>query len=613
MPITTSVDFNTPSNFLASNAQVASGFGKLSLATKPSQLFSQAFDADTGFTYDNTKSEFTGGLVRQKDQRPANAILGATYTSSKDLNWITSGSTTATDIGSPILSGGKVQCRGGGNVAVMYDNAAIGAASTVGALKFRFTPNYSGAPFANTNIAEIHQPSTNNDKIVLFHGSTGPFRFTAYNNVGTAIHTAANLGASWSPVAGTEYELELNWNSATGEIRLFVDGVLRGSTPATTFTRDGNANSLHLGAGNSYFVSNGDFNDVLLFSTVQHTTGYTPGYTVPETIYYADAVTLPSFSYTDIGNLQAYSSFATTEVGAPKYIVNSKYWNGTAWVASNGSYAQANTKADVLANIASLTASDTTTVKAVFDASNTLSSVSELSVTYTGQKYNASGTIETVAGLSIQSFVSFAATVTTPASTALKFAIRVDGNLKYHNGAAWVTSDGTSVQTNTAAQVVSNIATLSLGSNSTIKIYMLLTTSDDNATPDISAITLVYDFGGLGNDPDTCIVWGYYLDLSGNAVSGATVSVQLVRDKKEYKEAASNIIEKKVSTTTDVNGYFELDLIRSSEFEGSGTYKLTITLDADELNTSKTSTETDLTFTVPDAVDKNITDILTAV
>lgn len=355
-----------------------------------SQAFAQDFAADTGFTYDAAKAEFVGGLVRQKDQRPTDGVFGATYTSAKDINWITSGSLAGVDIGAPSLVGGKLACLGGGNTGVKYSNANIGASGNVGAFRLRYTPNYSGTPATNTTIFEFAPPSGNADKMLVFHSATGTLRLTAYTSAGTVKHSAAVFSATpWAPVAGTSYELELDWDTVAGIVRLFVNGVLFGSMGVSSYARGTTATDLYIGAGTAYPIANASFDDLLLFSTAQHASGYTPGYTVPEAIYTLASVTLPVFTYGGAGTIQALTNFTTTEGDAPRYTLNGKYFDGSAWVASDGSYAQANAKATVLASLASLVVGiDTLAVVAVLQESNTQASVAQLDVTYTGQQFD---------------------------------------------------------------------------------------------------------------------------------------------------------------------------------------------------------------------------------
>ena len=101
-----SLDFT----FDAAKIEFAAGKAKLRLVNNPGQIFAQNFASDVGFTYDAAKAEFTGGLVRQKDQRPANATFGATYTSSVNASW-GGGVLTGTAFGGAAISGGFLKDR----------------------------------------------------------------------------------------------------------------------------------------------------------------------------------------------------------------------------------------------------------------------------------------------------------------------------------------------------------------------------------------------------------------------------------------------------------------------------------------------------------------------
>ncbi len=617
MSITSSFDFGSSSSFSLSQAIIQGSEGSLdhedTLLT-----WDEDFADDTDFSYDNAKAEFVGGLVRAKDLRVSSSVLGATYTSSKNLSWSQSGSLSATDVGTPALNSGKLECIGGGNNAVRYENSDIGAPGNVGAMRVKYTPNYSGTPATNCNIFEFAPLAGNNDRMVVFHSSTGTVRLTAYTSIGTIKHSAVAFSASpWSPSAGVEYEFELDWDTVAGAVRLFINGILLGSMPVSSYARGTDAVRMYIGAGAVYPVADASFDDVLLFSTVQHTSNYTPGYSVIESIYATSKIDLPTHTHTVPGqDISALIALAVVATGSPRYIIEGKYWNGLSWATSNGSYSQANSLEDVNTNLSSLgltTGDNTIDASVVFPDSNTLASIDNLAIQHMAGTHYESGSIETGSALSIQSIESFSASVSETLSTTIRFQLRIDGSLKYHNGSAWVSSDGTVTQGNTAAQINSNIGTLALGANSSIKVRIAMETSDITVSPSIDSMTIIYDFGGILDTPETCIVWGYYLDIAGNPVADASVTFQLKRsNKKEYKEANSNIVEKKVTVTTDLNGYFETPLIRSSEFEGGGTYILSIEKSSDTLNTSKSGSDTALEFTVPDAIDKNITDLLTA-
>jgi hypothetical protein len=614
MSIQQILPFEDEVNYTKENVEITGGSAKLSLVPHPGQVFTQLFNSDSGFTYDAAKAEFVGGVVRQKDLRPANGVLAATYSSSKNLSWSASGSLVATDIGTPVLSGGKLQCLGGGNNAVRYENADIGSPGNVGAMKIKYTPNYSGTPATNLTIFEFAPVSGNNDRMLLLHSASGgTLRLTAYTSVGTVKYSAVAFGAAWSPVAGTEYELELNWDTLAGIVRLFVNGVLQGSMTVSSYARGTDADRLYIGAGTVYPAADAEFNDAVLFSTVQHTAGYTPGYSLPETIYSGSSVALPSFAYTGVGTILEVEDSEIVEIGAPRYIVAGRYWDGLQWAISNGTYAQASPSATVIENLTSLNASGATTVPVsiVFDDSNDLSSVDSIEVTVTGERYSPTGFVEPAQAIQVQAFDGYEETSVTDADTNVGIQVKIDGILKYHNGTAWVNSDGSLAQSNTAQEVSDNITTLILGQNSSVFFRWVLSTDVANKTPELQEAVISYDFGGIETLPTTCLVWGYVRDISGAPISGAEVKFQLKRTlTTEYSEAASSIIGKPVTVLTDVNGYFEKNLIRSSEFSPEAVYTISVTKKVDKLRLSTLSSGSLLEFSVPDADNKDMTDLI---
>ena len=612
MSLSLSYGFDTELDYTLSNCAILSSKARLAIVPSPEQLFAQDFASDVGFTYDNTKAEFNAGILRQKDLRPVSSVLAATYTSSKNLNWSTAGSLVGTDIGAPLLSAGKLSCLGGGNNGVRYESADIGASGNVGAMKIKYTPNYSGTPATNYNIFEFAPVSGNNDRMLVFHSATGTLRLSAYTSVGTAKHAAVPFGGVWSPVAGTEYEIELDWDTVAGVVRLFVNGVLNGSMPVSSYARGSDADRLYIGAGTSYFAADGYFDDALLFSTVQHTAGYTPGYTLPEFIYGASKIDGPNFTYSGLGSVLSIDDGSVVETGSPRFIIGLKYWNGSAWVVSNGTYAQANSFATALANLASFVASGSILPwSVVFTDSNTQSSVDDFDVEVTGQKYSPTGYLEPAQGVQVKTLISYLHTHTENANTDLRVVLKVDGVLKWWNGTAWATSNGSIAQGNTAEEINLNMASLSLGVNSTIFVRWLMATSSNVETPEIETATIAYNFGAIETPLVTCEVFGYLKNISDAPVVGAKIKFELNQKPEKYKEANKNIISTlSVEATTDANGYFTIPLVRSSEYEDATEYKATITIGTTIITKSSSGK---LLFQVPDADTKDLSDLLPAV
>ena len=618
-------NFNTPSNYTLNNTEITAGLGRLKLIPNPGQVFTQAFTTDAGFTYDAAKAEFTGILVRQKDQRPFQSKVGATYTSSKDLSWASTGSLTATDIGAPVLNAGKLECHGGGNNAVRYENADIGSVGDVGAIKVKYTPNYSGAPSGNVQILQLVNPSNNNGLMTLFHAATGStLRLTAYTSAGTVKYSAIAFGGAWSPVAGTEYELELNWDTIAGQVRLFVNGVLQGSMAVSSYARGSGTSRLYVGAGTSYPSADAAFNDVILFSAVQHTANYTAGYTLPEFSYAASTVILPAFSYTGEGTVLTVDNGSITEVGAPRFIIAGKYWNGSIFAASNGTYAESSSFATIVANLENFNAEGATaiTVSLVFNDSNSLSSVDNFSVEVTGEITAPSGSIITNSIFISNLLTGFDADYEVPTGAYLGFFALIGTNAKkYFNGTNWVESDGFSqAQTNSKEEFAESIELL-IANNVQVQLGIYMERGDDNLTPEIDWASYEHNFGAL--DPNAalrCNTYMYLTNLEGAPLEGITVNVKLIRESTQYAETSDHIVLGSLSKESDDEGFVNFALIRSSEFEVAVgevmKYVITFTID-DESSVDNNGLDANLlplpiTFTVPDLESVNITDQIQA-
>ena len=523
MTIETTISYDTPADFTYDAAKIdVTTVAKLKLGNNPSQSFSQAFASDSGFVYDNTKAEFTGGVVQQKDQRPAGVMCGATYTTDINLNW-GGGVLTGTAFGGAGVAGGKLVLTGGTKY-VSYNPVGNANSYQTGCIRLRYTPNYSGTPAAISQMIMIAQSGSNATNMIdISHSSSGGnITATIFNSAGASL---GNVSAVWSPVSGTEYEIEFNWDITTGASRLFIDGVQVGSTLAATGTRSGTIGTFYIGAYQSATrLANASFNDVEIFSTVQHTANYTPGYTVVETIYGNNSVTLPLFTYPGVGSLQAFSGFTTTEVGSPRYVLNGKYYSG-GWIASDGSYAQASPKATILTNIATLPASSTLDIDLVFDNSTTIQSVSQLDATYTGQIYPTDNPKITVAvGLGMTALVDFDAVETKPAGSEIKYTGKYQSLEYYVAGGALALSNGTYAQASTKAELQAALAvgSLDISPDSTVQIIAHLN-SNGTALPELTSVTLDYNFFAVNLGVDLCEVYGYIMD-SETPIAGAVIT-----------------------------------------------------------------------------------------
>lgn len=566
MGMTITYNFTNSLNYTYDNIKISIAANLVKLLLQSASLpFTQPFTSDVGFTYDNTKAEFVGGKVQQKSQIPTNNTCGATYTNNINLN-TGDGVLTGIGFGTPTVSGGKLDLTGGTKY-VEYAGAGNANSPQVGCFRFKFTPNYSGAPGTTQMLFSNHRTAGSLINLIMLYQNTARnMLLSIYDSIGAAIMTP-NLGL-WSQNAGQEYEFELNYDITTGATRLFIDGVQHGTTQTGTGTRDINISFLKIGADyNGSNRVNGYFDDLQVFSTVQHTTNYAPGYVVPEYTYTANNVVLPEMEHTGDGSILAFDEFSTTESGSPRYTLqigrsgDYLYWNGAVWAVSNNTYAQSNDKTTFDANVGSLPVSGEKygQFMILFTDSNIISDVDILTATMTVNNgyLTTNPSLLTNSGFRADQLLSFSAVESKTGLDEVKYTLLKDSVDYYWNGTAWTVSNGTYSQANTATQINTNKSSfLTEGSGKNVKIRPFLHSETGITTPSITSFTVEYDFSGELPTLITVTIWGYLRDLL-TYVEGQTIQV-----KPAWTIGDKTIIEgvyKDIVSSTE--GYFEIDTV----------------------------------------------------
>jgi len=567
MSVTNSYTFTSGTSFISDPDDVeytVSG-ASLKLQALPDQHFVQTFLDDTGFTYDNTKAEFTGSLCRQKDQRQAGATFGVNYSVDINGNW-GNGVLTGTASGGASVSGGKLDLTGGTKY-VRYDAISNANSLQTGCVRFKFTPAYSGSPTAHNALFSISTAFGDYTKYIgLRHSSAGTMEMSVLDNDGAAI-VSVYLGA-WTPVSGTEYEFEMNWDITTGATRLFIDGVQLGATQTGTGTRSGSVASLVIGAhytgGNA---SNGYFDDVLVFPTVQHIANYTPGYAVSSTFYAETTVTCPELHYTGAGTLLAFDSMIATMSNDPRFSIQIGrsgiyvYWNGSSWATSDGSYMQSNTMADFNAHCTTLDINGEIygQPRIHFAASAIQQSITSFDAIVVGETYSTSNpTITLSQGFRIDALLAITASITATGSDAIKAVLQKDGINYYWSGTAWAVSSGYA-QSNIIAEIETHKAaftTIAIDFN----IVLYLHAATGITTPSIQSLSITYDFAGEARDAlNICAVYWYAQKADGKVCS-ETFTASLTDDIIIYKNNVE-ICSEEINAAADANGRVEFNLI----------------------------------------------------
>jgi hypothetical protein len=223
----------------------------------------------------NTKGMVIKGSASDLAFLPSMKFL-ADYTSSVNARYAT-GVATGTLLGSAVISGGKLDCTAATSSA-RYSAVSNADFAQVGTIRMLVTPSYSGnAPLGTSGIFLVTKTVLSGDvnsSMILYHNTNGALTLVVRDSSGvTKINV---IVITWSPVANTEYEFELNYDFTAGATRLFIDGVQQGSTITTTLTRSA-ADLVYLSiSGNIQYTNFGSFrfDNIAIFNTVLHTSNF---------------------------------------------------------------------------------------------------------------------------------------------------------------------------------------------------------------------------------------------------------------------------------------------------------------------------------------------------
>jgi hypothetical protein len=319
------------------------------------------FTNSSNYTFDVDEIQVAAGQQELKDRRPPNSTFYANY-STINGNW-GEGVLTGTPTGGAGVIAGRLFLALGTVRYVDYDANLNADSQQVGCVRINeVRPNYNGIPATTQNFLTISKAHGDNDNAVWIKHLSGTGNLNTQIRDATGGIIASITWGAWSPVSGTPYDIELNWDITTGATRLFINGVQFGATNVATGTRDANIGLFRIGSDiNGADTSNFTMEGILIFSTVQHTSNYTPDWSdIPATIY---NITNPTTTYNAIIRMDGLCSITETAVKTGsdeiKYILRkngvSYYHNGSAWTTSNGTYAQSNTITEINTNATTFT------------------------------------------------------------------------------------------------------------------------------------------------------------------------------------------------------------------------------------------------------------------
>ena len=369
----------------------------------------------------------------------------------KDLLRSVGGSLIGTLGGGAVVGGGLLNFPNVGGSWGINPSGMLTGDSNICTIRFKVTPNYTGNPATDQYFYE-EKLNSGGSRIWIYHNTSGSLNVEFRNSANAGQGT---LTGAWSPVAGTEYEFELNVNTTTGVQEYYIDGVLVASRTGFTFTRD-NSTINYLQVGFNSINQNFAMDDLQRFSVVKHTENF------------------------------------ASEI--PRFVPTAPY-------------------------------------------TNTAQIIAEL------------GAIE------VDGINSFSAVTNEPSNTEVKFFLDIDNTCIWWNGSAWVPSNCTLLEANTAAEINANIGTLDVSQGVLFRVKAIIDTDNKISTPELFSVTVEYNFYSSVVSPNRCVVYGYVFDGL-NVVQGATVDFA----SEEFVDETGNFISINEQTTTNAQGYFEIIL-----------------------------------------------------
>jgi len=160
---------------------------------------------------------------------------------------------------------------------------------------------------------------------------------------------------------------------------------------------------------------------------------------------------------------------------------------------------------------------------------------------------------------SLTAFSEVAASKT--GSDEFKYAITVNSQDKYWDGAAWSNSSSYS-QANTATEINTNISALDISAGKSIQVKTFVHSDDGQTTPSLTSNSFSYGFFNVATTPSMCTISGEVVNLSGNPVEGARIEITNVSGTPYLYDSA--LVAKAAKTYTDEDGKFEIPLIETA-------------------------------------------------
>lgn len=178
-------------------------------------------------------------------------------------------------------------------------------------------------------------------------------------------------------------------------------------------------------------------------------------------------------------------------------------------------------------------------------------------------------TILEVDGVFTDDLISFVQSSSSAGSDAVKFVIQKDGVDQYWNGSAWASSSGYA-QSNTGAEVVTNIGSLSVTGGAEIKLKVYLHSNDGSTTPSITSAAIEYDFAvEQPAATSKCIVYCFLKDLLGEDIGTDLEAKLVIENKVAFNKGGFVFAKMKKEVAFNDEGYAEVELEETASVKKS--------------------------------------------
>lgn len=528
--INTTVNFNTPENFIFDNTkiQVDENGAKLNLVNKSLNHIEEFSDSGS-IQFDPSKVEFINGEIRQKIFYPAGENFMARFFDNTFLSRSLGSPTPISNVNANIVNN-VLDLTTQGVSYIEYNAINNQVPASKGTIRFKYTPTLSLPRIAGEYILDLSNGTGNVNRIWITHANNDQLQLIVKNKHGSNGATVITSGLVLTP--GVEVEIEVGFNLIDGNNYIAVNGVIEAVTNSTAERELTGLSSILIGsyATNRAKESSFKIRDLQFFDTDLHSADFSNEIPRQVNTYEASMAIVPTITYSGLGELQSIDSVVLDSSNAPQ-VLDSMNGNDI----------------DLQIN---------------FEAGDTRQRINQLTVNYTGQEYSKDNPIIKIKNAFYMTTLSQAkADIIKTGLDNVKFLMEIDSVFYWIDSNGQALSDGTYAQANTIEELQTALSqeAFEISPNAPVTLCMLIHCEDGSTSPVLNSISMEYGFYHSADSVNKCLVSGVILDGSGFPVEGAEIEA----DSKTDYFYGRNLITRKAIVKSDYEGKFSISLVET--------------------------------------------------